>query len=108
MSKTRRGDKTCSLFITTRGKVKEASRCIIAGWVRTLFKDAAIKASPGSFRAAVNSDNWANRNLDLDDVIARGNWQNQNTFLKYYYKEINYKERDPRSNNTLSESFLPV
>jgi hypothetical protein len=45
-----------SLFITTRGRVKAASRSVIAGWLRTLFREANIHDSPGSFRAAVNSD----------------------------------------------------
>lgn len=62
-----------SLFITTRGKVNAASRSVIAGWIRTLFRQANIEDSPGSFRAAVNSDMWLNRNIDTDEVLKRGN-----------------------------------
>ncbi|XP_017476271.1 PREDICTED: uncharacterized protein LOC108366379 [Rhagoletis zephyria] len=39
-----------NLFITTRGSAKCASRSVIAGWIRTLFKEAGISASAGKKR----------------------------------------------------------
>ncbi|KOB76150.1 Beta 1,3-galactosyltransferase [Operophtera brumata] len=47
-----------NLLITTRGVAKNASRTVIAGWIRNLFKEAGISASAGSFRSAVSSHNW--------------------------------------------------
>lgn len=85
----RKADRSLTnLFITTRGKVKAASRSVIAGWIRTLFKQADIRSSPGSLRAAVASDNWSRKNLNMDEVLSRGNWRSSNTFLKFYCKEI--------------------
>lgn len=77
-----------NLFITTRGKVKGASRTVISGWLRLLFARAKIKNSPGSFRSAVATDNWINKHMDIDDVLQKGNWRNAKTFLKYYYKQV--------------------
>lgn len=94
-----------NLFISTRGKVKPATRSIIAGWIRTLFNGAEIRASPGTFRSAVNSDNWCNGNLNMDEVLMRGNWRSRDTFIKYYFKEI------PPSNigsiNRIAQQFSP-
>ncbi|KOB79363.1 putative transposon Ty3-I Gag-Pol polyprotein, partial [Operophtera brumata] len=60
-----------SLFITTRGCVREASRTVIGGWIKKSFKEANLNASPGSIRAAVANDNFTIRNLDIDDVISK-------------------------------------
>lgn len=67
-NKPRRGTST-KFFITTRGRVKEAFRCVIAGCIQTIFKNANIIVSPESCRATVNSDNWINRTHDLDEFI---------------------------------------
>lgn len=109
ISKSRRPSDTplSALFITTRGHVKPASRTVIAGWIRTLFRDANIVASPGSCRAAVNSDNWSNNNLNIDEVIKKGNWRSKDTFIKYYFKEIPIK-RNNQIENRVSQSFEPV
>lgn len=96
-----------SLFITTRGKVNAASRTVIAGWIRTLFREANIQDSPGSFRAAVNSDMWINRNINIDEVLRRGNWKSRDTFLKYYFKEVTNRNRDLGGTN-LTDLFSPV
>ncbi|KOB76319.1 reverse transcriptase, partial [Operophtera brumata] len=72
-TKLRRGaDSTLTnMFITTRGKVKAASKSIIAGWLRHTFKNANIKCSPGSFRSAVATNNWSKKNLNLDEVLRK-------------------------------------
>lgn len=112
LSKDRR--RACSslnnLFITTRSKVKAASRTVIAGWLRTLFREANIEASPGSFRSAVNSDNWSNRNLNLDDVMKRGNWRSKDTFIKYYFKEVPARATNHTVPHTFSvtQTFSPI
>ncbi|KAL4719933.1 hypothetical protein ACJJTC_018316 [Scirpophaga incertulas] len=95
-----------NLFITTRGVVKGASRSIIAGWVRSIFKEAKINASAGSFRAAVASDIWSSNRYDIDEVLLRGNWRSRNTFLNHYFKEIPKQSR--AISNILIESFNPV
>lgn len=95
-----------NLFITTRGLAKHASPTVIAGWIRTLFKDAGIVASAGSFRAAVASHNWTNGQHNIDQILQRGNWRSKNTFFQHYFKELDVS---PRSNsNVLNTSFSPM
>lgn len=95
-----------NLFITTRGVTKNASRTVIAGWIRTLFKEAGISASAGSFRSAVSSHNWVNSQHNIDEILRRGNWRSKNTFFKHYFRELKYV---PRSNsNELSTIFSPI
>lgn len=95
-----------NLFITTRGVAKNASRSVIAGWIRTLFKEAGISATAGSFRSAVASHNWINSHHNIDEILKRGNWRSKNTFFKHYFKEL---KDVPRLNlNELDSSFLPV
>lgn len=60
---------------------------MIGGWLKLALKDANLNDSPGSFRSAVASHNWSS-NLDLDDVLRKGNWRSANVFLKHYYREI--------------------
>ncbi|KAI5637758.1 reverse transcriptase (RNA-dependent DNA polymerase) domain-containing protein [Phthorimaea operculella] len=103
----RRGSLS-SLFITTRGKAKPASRTVIAGWIRTLFKEANISASPGSCRAAVATDNWINQGMDLEEVLKRGNWRQGDTFIKYYLMEINPRPTAQCSVPSVSCDFTPI
>lgn len=105
LSQSRRGTVK-SLFVSTRGKVKPASRSIIAGWIRTLFREAGISASAGSFRAAVASSNFSSNRYDIDEVLKRGNWKSKNTFFRYYFKELPIA-RTPLV-NPVSESFSPL
>lgn len=87
-SQARRANKKLdSLFITTRGAVKKASRSVIAGWIRTIFREAGISASAGSFRAAVASENWTNNRYDIDEILKMGNWRSKTTFFKHYFRE---------------------
>lgn len=94
-----------TLFITTRSKVKAASRTIIAGWVKLALKAANINATPGSFRSAVATNNWTKRGLDLDEVLAKGNWRSANIFLKHYFKEIS---RDNNAASSISDFFSTI
>ena len=94
-----------SLF-TTRGTINSASRSVIAGWIRTLFKEAGISASAGSFRAAVSSDLWSSNKCNIDEVLKRGNWKSRNTFLNHYFREVS-KCRETVS-NILIDSFCPI
>lgn len=87
LNERREASKSFNLFITVRGAPVPASRTVIAGWVKTLFKDAGIAATPGSVRSAVASKSWL-ENHPLDDILARGNWQSANTFQKFYRREI--------------------
>lgn len=75
------------LFLSSRGKVKPASRATIAKWIATALKQAGILATPGSFRSAVNS-NLARANVNLDEILERANWRCPSTFLKHYYRQI--------------------
>jgi hypothetical protein len=76
-----------NLFLNLKGHVRVASRTVIAGWVKTLLVEAGVVATPGSLRSAVASKNWHN-NYPLDEILSRGNWKSQNTFKRYYCKEI--------------------
>lgn len=92
-----------NLFITITGRSRPASRTMIGGWVRSILKDAGISATPGSFRSAVASASWVD-NHPVDDILARGNWKAENTFKKFYYKEIQYKSN---RSQLLFENFKP-
>ncbi|KAG7309055.1 hypothetical protein JYU34_004935 [Plutella xylostella] len=102
----RQSRQLLSLFITTRGVVKAASRAVIAGWVKSLFKEANITSSAGSIRAAVATYNWSQKNLDIDEVLKRGNWRSKNTFFNHYFREI-----QPVTSSRISDptdSFVPI
>lgn len=96
--------KKDNLFLTVCGPPKEASRCNIAGWIKKILIKADIKSSPGSIRPAVASKHWI-QNCELDDILARGNWRSENTFLKYYCREIRTCEP---SRNSVKHLFNPV
>lgn len=102
--RSRRIQADCNnLFITTCGKPKAASRCVIAGWVKKLLKESGIEASAGSFRAAVASKSWLD-NCELDEILARGNWRSAKTFRRFYCKDI----VNTRSNVSVTNLFKPV
>lgn len=96
-----------SLFITTRGKVNAASRTVIAGWIKTLFREANIQDSPGSFRAAVSSNLWKN-NVNIEEILIKGNWRSKDTFLKHYFKEVGNQDDNSNNSRTASDLFTAV
>lgn len=98
-----------NLFISSRGRVKPASRAVIANWVKTALTHAGILASAGSFRSAVNSK-LACSNTDLDNILARGNWRSAVTFIKHYYRKIeSVNSVNTRNRSELvSSSFQPT
>lgn len=102
LSSERREPTQSSLFISIRGAPKAASKTTIAGWVKKVLEEAGISATPGSFRAAVASKNWIN-NFPLDDILARGNWKSENTFAKFYRRQILSSQCNP-----VSRLFDPV
>lgn len=87
LNERRNTAKSFNLFVTVRGIAKPASRTVIAGWVKTLFKEAGITAPPGSVRSAVSSKSWL-ENHPLDDILARGNWRSATTFQRFYRREV--------------------
>lgn len=93
-----------NLFITACGNPKVASRTVIAGWVKKSLEKAGINASPGSIRPAVASKNWI-QNYPLDEILCRGNWRSENTFMKYYCREI---KRAATSHHSISNLFSPI
>lgn len=105
LSSSRRAQaKTNSLFITACGPPKPASRSVIAGWVRRLLQEAGIKASAGSVRPAVASKNWLS-NCSVDDILSQGNWRSQDTFTKYYCREI---KPALHQTNVVTAMFSPI
>lgn len=94
-----------SLFITTRGEVKAASRAVIAGWLKAPFRDLGIKCSPGSIRSAVASNDYQN-NMPLDSILKRGNWKGSENFFKHYCKSVDHPKSG--NSNVLNNSFSAV
>lgn len=105
MSKSRRMKVTNlnNLFITVTGPVKQATKTNIAGWIRTVFRDAGIDASPGSLRSAVASKSWLD-NRPVDEILERGNWKCFATFRKYYYRPVE-KSENSHSTDMLHGNF---
>ncbi|XP_045539750.1 uncharacterized protein LOC123722324 [Papilio machaon] len=95
--------KSFKLFITVRGIAKPASRTVISGWIKTLFKEAGITATPGSVRSAVASKNWL-ENTPIDEILTRGNWRSANTFHKFYRREV-MKTQDSQN---VAQLFTPA
>lgn len=91
------------LFITTRGKVKSASRTVIAGWLKGPFEDLGITRGPGSIRSAVASNNFIS-NVPLDKILEKSNWRGSLNFFKYYCKTV----EKPRMNRMLNDCFKAV
>lgn len=109
LSQERRGSKQLeNLFITTRGAVKGASRAVIAGWIKTIFREAKIASSAGSIRASVATNNWTQKNMDIDEVLKRGNWRSRNTFLNHYFREVCPTTTTHPTSVDLSTCFAPV
>nr|CAI5850517.1 unnamed protein product [Callosobruchus analis] len=82
VSQLRRGarqDLTC-LFISMGGRVRPATKAVIAEWVRTIFQEAGITAPPGSVRSAVCSKKMTS-NVLVDEILACGNWKSKKIFL---------------------------
>lgn len=102
LSERRSASKSSNLFITVRRNAKPASRTVIAGWIKTLLKEAGIDATPGSTRSAVASKSWLN-NDSIDDILARGNWRSANTFHQFYKRDIIQS-----NDQNLSSLFAPV
>lgn len=98
--------KQSNLFLTVCGKPKAASRTNIAGWVKKILLQAGIKASPGSVRPAVASKNWV-QNCPIDEILARGNWKSENTFAKYYCREIS-SPTPASTSQSISNLFSPI
>lgn len=106
-SRHRRGSSGFSnLFISTRGSVKNASRTVIAGWIRTIFKEAGISTSAGSLRAAVATHNWTSNLYNIDEILQRGNWRSRNTFLRHYFREV--RPQPGRNENFLRNNFVAL
>jgi hypothetical protein len=94
-----------ALFLTACGPPKAASRTVIANWVKKVLLEASIRASPGSVRPAVASKCWV-QDCPLDEILGRGNWRTQNTFKKFYCREI----KQPSTNcvPVITNLFTPI
>ncbi|CAH2015299.1 unnamed protein product [Acanthoscelides obtectus] len=93
-----------SLFISSRGKVRPASKAVIAGWVKTALKQIGVDTGPGSIRSAVGSDRFS-VNMPLDEILKKGNWQSDKNFFKYYCKLVEPGGSTDRKGNTPLEHF---
>lgn len=93
-----------NLFLSICGKPRSASRTVIAGWIKKILVQAGIKASAGSVRPAVASKSWV-QNCSLDEILSRGNWRSENTFLKFYCREI---IAPTTMSQSVSNLFIPI
>lgn len=89
------GGNLTSLFISITGQIRPATRTIIAGWIRNVFKQAGIDASPGSVRSAVASRSFV-ENRPVEEIMERANWKSSNTFRNFYCRTV----QRTASNNT--------
>lgn len=106
ISQERRKDSNSDfLFISVTGIPKVATKTIIAGWIRSVLKEAKIDASPGSIRSAVASRSWLD-DIPLQEILDHGNWKCVETFRKHYYKDIQNKSKNVSS--LLSKNFSCV
>lgn len=96
-----------NLFVTLRGEIKAASRTIIAGWIKTVLKEAGITGTPGSIRSAVASKNWID-NFPIEDILARGNWRSENTFSRYYRREVMPVSFNSNADSVTVQQFFEV
>lgn len=103
----RREGKVGNLFVTARGPAKAASRTVIAGWVKSVLSEAGVDATPGSVRSAVASRGWIDRE-PLDKILSRANWRSENTFSKFYKKEIRSIPNANSNSLSLGTLFEPV
>jgi len=105
-SEERRAERNLDdLFITVTGPIKAASRTTIAGWVRSVLKEAGIHSSPGSVRAAVASRGWLD-DLPVQDILDRGNWKCVETFRRHYCRQISSASQS--TTNFLVSNFKPI
>lgn len=99
-------DKLNSLFITVTKTVKPATRTIIAGWIKSIFKEAEVNASPGSIRSAVASREWHD-NRPIEEILRRGNWKSMETFSKYNCRQIKSTDNNT-SADLLNSNFSDI
>lgn len=76
-----------SLFISIKGRVKPATQTIIAGWIKTIFKEVGIEATPGSVRSAVASRSFT-ENRPIEEILKRANWKSSDTLTKFYCRKV--------------------
>ncbi|XP_048000895.1 uncharacterized protein LOC125237763 [Leguminivora glycinivorella] len=107
MSQERRSASLSNLFVSIRGRERPASRTLIGGWVRSVLKDAGIDAPPGSCRSAVASLGWL-QERPIEEILQRGNWQSENTFAKFYCREIKEAQERDISRINLFENFSDI
>lgn len=87
ISNSRRINSQSSMFISITGDTKSATRTMIAGWIRSVFKEAKIDAPPGSIRSAVASKSWL-ENRPIEEILSRGNWKSAQTFSNFYCRQV--------------------
>ncbi|KAL4710016.1 hypothetical protein ACJJTC_015994 [Scirpophaga incertulas] len=92
------------IFITTREPIKPATPTIIGGWIKKLLSEAGIKSSPGSLRSAVSSLNWL-ENYPINEILEKANWRHENTFRKFYQKNVQPHSDLQISQKSLSQYF---
>ena len=94
--------KTKQLFLTTVKPVKPVSRDTVSRWIKDILQEAGIDVGvykPGSVRMASTSKAKA-EGVPIDEILQTGGWSQQNTFTKWYKKEI-------KKPDTFAKAVLP-
>lgn len=99
-----------SLFISITGEVKPATRTIIGGWIKSIFREIGIDAPPGSVRSAVASRSFL-ENRPLEEILKRANWKSAQTFHNHYCRSIEINNGNSSynySSDQLSHNFSGI
>ena len=85
-------EETHQLLITYRKPHHPAHKDTIARWLKSMLKEAGIdttRFTAHSYRSATTS-NVRQRDVPIQVILKQGQWSSENTFGKYYSKEIEY------------------
>ena len=84
-----KGQET-QLLLSTLKPHNEVVKSTIAGWIKSVLKDAGIDTSlfsAHSTRSASTSKAMA-LGLSIEDILKRGNWSGKTTWQRHYHKSI--------------------
>ena len=73
------------LFVSSRGK--KAHIDTLRHWVVDLLEESGVKASAGSCRSAATSSAFL-RSIPIDVILRSAGWARENTFRRYYQRQV--------------------
>jgi integrase len=88
-----------SLFVSSTGWTPVLFT--LRGWVVDILREAGITATPGSCRSASTSRAFAD-GVPLDEILNAAGWSSQNTFFRFYQREVK------RSGSVRAVNLMPT